>query len=70
VVQLGLRYGMILFIVSQVMSFLAFFCVFFHSSLAPMVKIGAIWPPKGVDVLSLENSFSKYPYFYFHLELL
>jgi cytochrome c oxidase subunit 3 len=50
-VQLGLRYGMILFIVSEVMFFLAFFWAFFHSSLAPAVEIGAIWPPKGIEVL-------------------
>jgi len=31
-VQLGLRYGMILFIVSEVMFFVAFFWAFFHSS--------------------------------------
>jgi cytochrome c oxidase subunit 3 len=52
VVQLGLRYGMILFIVSEVMFFLAFFWASFHSSLAPTVEIGAIWPPKGIDVLN------------------
>jgi|SRR5579875_168733 len=52
VVQLGLRYGMILFIVSEVMSFLAFFWAFFHPSLAPTVEIGAIRPPKGIDVLN------------------
>nr|NP_943692.1 cytochrome c oxidase subunit 3 [Chara vulgaris]AAP92175.1 cytochrome c oxidase subunit 3 [Chara vulgaris]WAK98793.1 cytochrome c oxidase subunit 3 [Chara vulgaris] len=51
VVQVGLRYGMILFIVSEVMFFVAFFWAFFHSSLAPTVEIGAIWPPKGIDVL-------------------
>nr|YP_010890623.1 cytochrome c oxidase subunit 3 [Lycopodium japonicum]WJK71482.1 cytochrome c oxidase subunit 3 [Lycopodium japonicum] len=51
VVQLGLRYGFILFIVSEVMSFLAFFRAFFHSSLAPTVDIGAIWPPEGIEVL-------------------
>nr|YP_003412086.1 cytochrome c oxidase subunit 3 [Phaeoceros laevis]ACT75294.1 cytochrome c oxidase subunit 3 [Phaeoceros laevis] len=50
-VQLGLRYGMILFIVFEVMFFLAFFRAFFHSSLAPTVEIGAIWPSKGIDVL-------------------
>nr|ADT62141.1 cytochrome oxidase subunit 3 [Isoetes engelmannii] len=50
-VQLGLRYGFILFIVSEVMFFLAFFWAFFHSSLAPTVEIGAIWPPKGIEVL-------------------
>eukprot|EP00850_Spirogloea_muscicola_P025314 SM002745S10002 [mRNA] locus=s2745:207:1180:+ [translate_table: standard] len=47
----GLRYGMILFIISEVMFFLAFFWAFFHSSLAPSVEIGAIWPPKGIEVL-------------------
>jgi cytochrome c oxidase subunit 3 len=50
-VQLGLRYGMILFIVSEVMFFFGFFWAFFHSSLAPTIEIGAIWPPKGVEVL-------------------
>lgn len=51
-VQLGLRSGMILFIVSEVMFFVAFFWAFFHSSLAPTVEIGAVWPPKGIDVLN------------------
>ena len=51
-VQLGLRYGMILFIVSEVMFFLAFFWAFFHSSLSPSVEIGAVWPPKGIRVLN------------------
>ena len=50
-VQLGLRYGVILFIVSEVMFFVAFFWAFFHSSLAPTVEIGAVWPPKGIQVL-------------------
>jgi cytochrome c oxidase subunit 3 len=51
-VQLGLRYGMILFIASEIMFFLAFFWAFFHSSLAPTIDIGAIWPPKGIEVLN------------------
>ncbi len=51
VVQLELCCGMILFIVSEIMSFLAFFG-FFYSSLAPTVEIGAIWFPKGIDVLN------------------
>jgi cytochrome c oxidase subunit 3 len=51
-VQLGLRYGMILFLASEIMFFLAFFWAFFHSSLAPTVEIGAIWPPKGIEVLN------------------
>jgi len=51
-VQTGLRMGMILFIVSEVMFFMAFFWAFFHSSLAPTVDIGAVWPPKGIEVLN------------------
>ena len=51
-VQIGLRYGMLLFIVSEIMFFLAFFWAFFHSSLAPNVEIGAVWPPKGITVLN------------------
>nr|YP_010881095.1 cytochrome c oxidase subunit 3 [Moerckia flotoviana]QDE10613.1 cytochrome c oxidase subunit 3 [Pallavicinia lyellii]WIA66597.1 cytochrome c oxidase subunit 3 [Moerckia flotoviana] len=51
VVQLGLRYGMIPFIVSEVMFPLASFRAFSHPPLAPTVEIGAIWPPKGISVL-------------------
>jgi cytochrome c oxidase subunit 3 len=51
-VTIGLRYGMILFIVSEVMFFFAFFWAFFHSSLAPTVEIGAIWPPYGLVALN------------------
>jgi len=49
-VQTGLKYGMILFIVSEVMFFFAFFWAYFHSSLAPTFDIGCIWPPIGIDV--------------------
>ncbi|KAG6604293.1 Cytochrome c oxidase subunit 3, partial [Cucurbita argyrosperma subsp. sororia] len=51
VVQLGLRYGFILFIVSEVMFLFAFFRASSHSSLAPTVEIEGIWPPKGIGVL-------------------
>lgn len=49
IVQLGLRYCVILFIVSEVMFFFAFFWAFFAASLAPTIEIGNIWPPKGID---------------------
>jgi len=49
IVQLGLRYGVILFIVSEVMFFFAFFWAFFAASFAPTIEIGTIWPPKGID---------------------
>ena len=48
IVQKGLRLGMILFIVSEVMFFFAFFWAFFHSSLAPVHNIGGVWPPKSI----------------------
>ena len=53
VVQLHLRYGMILFIASEVMFFVAWFWAFFSSSLFPsaMEAVGGQWPPKGVEVL-------------------
>nr|WCH57923.1 cytochrome c oxidase subunit 3 [Hypnea nidifica] len=51
IVQRGLRYGVILFIVSEILFFFAFFWAFFHSSLAPTIEIGTIWPPKGIAVL-------------------
>ncbi len=55
-VQLGLRYGMILFITSEVFFFLAFFWAFFDASLFPGAYnmpgrtevTGGVWPPKGV----------------------
>jgi heme/copper-type cytochrome/quinol oxidase subunit 3 len=50
-VQYGLRFGMILFIVSEIMLFFAFFWAFFHSSLNPVPEIGCIWPPKGIHVI-------------------
>jgi cytochrome c oxidase subunit III len=53
VVQLHLRYGMILFIASEVMFFLAWFWAFFDSAIFPSVveSVGGVWPPKGIEVL-------------------
>lgn len=51
-VQIGLRSGMILFILSEIMFFFAFFWAFFAASLSPSIEIGGIWPPPGVAVLN------------------
>jgi len=48
VVQTGLKYGMLLFILSEVMFFFAFFWAFFQSSLAPTIEIGSEWPPRSI----------------------
>lgn len=44
-VQLGLRFGVLLFIVSEVMFFFGFFWAFFHSSFNPSFLLGGIWAP-------------------------
>jgi cytochrome c oxidase subunit III len=53
VVRLGLRYGMTLFITSEVMFFVAFFWAFFHFALFPEHVLGvtgpAVWPPAGIE---------------------
>lgn len=47
-VTLGLRWGIILFITSEIFFFLAFFWAFFHASLSPRIDLGINWPPKGI----------------------
>ena len=61
VVSIGLRYGMILFIVSEVMVFVAWFWMFFEmalfhhgrtfSAIDEVRAAWTVWPPKGVETL-------------------
>lgn len=53
VVQLHLRYGMILFIASEVMFFVGWFWAWFDFSLFPSMAdvVGGQWPPKGIHVI-------------------
>ena len=61
VVGIGLRYGMVLFIASEVMFFVAWFWVFFEMALFPEVRAAgpieevrtawATWPPHGVHTV-------------------
>ena len=56
-VQISHRYGMILFIASEVMFFVAWFWAYFNAALFPadphMVArtelLGGVWPPKGIE---------------------
>jgi cytochrome c oxidase subunit 3 len=52
IVRLGLRYGMTMFIASEVMFFVAFFWAYFHFALYPThvasAIASAVWPPAGV----------------------
>ncbi len=55
VVRLGLRYGFILFIMSEIMFFAAWFWSFFKHAIYPMdpnglsPAIDGIWPPVGIE---------------------
>ena len=57
--SLHLRYGMIMFIVSEVMFFVAWFWAFFDASLftnetiqaSRVLATGGEWPPKGIEIL-------------------
>ena len=53
VVRIGLRYGFILFIISEVMFFSAWFWTFFKHALYPMgpdsPAIDCVWPPAGIE---------------------
>jgi cytochrome c oxidase subunit 3 len=51
VARIGFRYGMALFISSEVMFFVAFFWAFFGAALFPTAAIGGMWPPKGVEAV-------------------
>lgn len=44
----GIRWGILLFITSEVLFFFTFFWAFFHRRLSPAVEIGVQWPPIGV----------------------
>jgi cytochrome c oxidase subunit 3 len=56
VVQIGLRYGVIMFIVSEIMFFAAWFWSFFKHAMYPMgeiegsVQLEGHWPPLGIEV--------------------
>ena len=41
-VEVGLRYGIKLFIVSEVLFFVRFFWAFFHARLSPNVEVGGV----------------------------
>lgn len=52
VVQIGLRYGMALFIASEVMFFVAFFWAYFNAAFFPTEQIGFVWPPANIHTIS------------------
>ena len=51
-VVLGLQWGIILFITSEVLFFFSFFWAFFHRRLTPAVELGTMWPPAGIQAFN------------------
>lgn len=51
-VQKGLHMGVILFIVSEALFFVAIFWAYFHSALTPTVELGSQWPPLGIEPIN------------------
>ncbi|MDO7684679.1 MAG: cytochrome c oxidase subunit 3, partial [Loktanella sp.] len=53
VVRIGLRYGVIMFIMSEVMFFAAWFWSFFKHAMYPMGPmsplVDGVWPPAGIE---------------------
>lgn len=45
----GLKWGIILFIISEIFFFVSFFWRFFHRSLSPAIELGINWPPNGIN---------------------
>lgn len=44
----GIKWGILLFIISEVIFFSSFFWAFFHRRLSPSIEIGMQWPPLGI----------------------
>ena len=48
----GIRWGIILFITSEVFFFISFFWSFFHRRLSPSIELGIAWPPVGITTFN------------------
>jgi cytochrome c oxidase subunit 3 len=48
----NLKWGIILFILSEILFFISFFWSFFHFSLTPNIELGSSWPPTGVNTFN------------------
>ena len=51
--EVSLRIGFLLFILSEVFFFVSFFWAFYDASLSPTIELGLTWPPKGISPLSV-----------------
>ena len=49
----GLKWGMILFITSEVIFFVSFFWAFIHRRASPNIELGINWPPLGIKTFNI-----------------
>ncbi len=61
VVEIGLRYGMILFIVSEIMFFAAWFWAFFEFSIFADARVGATWDAANPLYTDSLSRFAQFP---------
>lgn len=52
-VTIGLRYGMLLFIASEVMFFSAFFWAYYSVAFFPPAILGGVWPPADIKTFNV-----------------
>nr|ANM47950.1 cytochrome c oxidase subunit III [Andrena camellia] len=50
-----IKMSMILFIISELMFFVALFWTYFHSSITPSIEIGMTWPPTSIKQMNPYN---------------
>jgi len=55
IVNLGLKIGIILFIISEILFFISFFWAYFHSRIRPNIEIGQNWPPSLIKTFNPIN---------------
>jgi len=49
IVKNGIKWGIILFILREVLFFFRFFWAFFHARISPNIELGLLWPPIGIQ---------------------
>nr|QST21676.1 cytochrome c oxidase subunit III [Apocrypta bakeri] len=54
-VELGIKMGMLLFIISEILFFFSIFWCYFHMFLSPSIEIGSLWPPKNIQMFNPYN---------------
>jgi len=52
IVKRGIKWGISLFILREVLFFFRFFWAFFHARLSPDVELGILWPPTGISAFN------------------